>query len=216
MNFETGVKLSDYRAPGLLLAIPLGVLLRAYILLCRFTSRIRVEGENPPPRSILFFIHRDYYLSITVTPPFLEAVGKLVWLGYHGFYSYVPWRWFIGPDVLVCRYPLKSAQKPFSYILEFMKRHPDRTYVQYTDSGGPYGRVRESLVRLAQEMDRPVVACRVFTTSYVPILQHHFPLPFGRIQLSFASPVPASTLKSLPVAEGREIIQNTLDALRIK
>jgi len=215
LNFETGIKASEYRWGHMLLAIPVGALLRAYINFCRVTSRITVEGPPPPRGSIIFFIHRDMYTSLIITRPFLKALGtQIIWLGYHGFYSYVPWRWFIGHKVMVCRYDPRSKEKPFSFILNFMKRYPDRTYVQYTDSFGPYGRVRESLVRLAQEMGRPVVASRVLTKFYLPILKHNFPLPFARLRLCFAPAISLPRLKSGTVAEGREIIQTSLDALR--
>jgi hypothetical protein len=183
-----------------LAALPAGCLLFAFLLLLRLTVRVRSPGPLPE-RAVIYTSHVDVY-AIS-----LAMLGSPRWVlvGDHSILSYMwlPWQWLCGTPVF--RFERGSGATPTEQICGYLASSAGALWIGI-DSGGPYGVVRPSLIKISERTGRPLVAHANQLSRSVTVLQHQIPLPFCTITPHF-----------IPVAgEGitLSVLQKALDDAR--
>ncbi len=213
------LSLADYRLAELALALPVSAALELPLLALRATTReAPLEGPDMPPRALVCMLHKDLYLS-AFAPSFWEALGPdFAYLAFHGFASYVGMIWPNLRGYQAFRYQLKTAKRsserarPLAQTLSFLEKHLGR-FALRTDAGGPYGRVRASLVDMAIASDRPVVVVRQCADRTTHVRGHALPLPGAQVKSRVSRAVDPSSLRLLDREGGRELLQRLLDEL---
>ena len=82
-----------------------------------------------------------------------------------------------------------------------------------TDAGGPYYKVKGSVIKLSRESGRPLVPFRQFSDRHVVINSHQIPLPGARIITKIGAPITAEELRSLSDEDALKRVQSAMDAL---
>jgi len=203
--------LSTLKLGTAVLAFPFAIgFLLSMKLISLFTRSEPLTKNDLPPNAIFYSTHLDV-ISAAVNP--VLQTPSLIVVGYHAFlaYVYIGWDRFAGIGHLC--YDREGTPPPLDQIQAMFQNYPNHYFWIFTDSGGPYGRVRKSLVILSRESGRPVVACRLTPTRYFKLLGHRIPLPFARIKIAFSRPVTAGELSALSVEAGRDRLQASLDSL---
>jgi len=194
-----------------LLALPFALaFLCALKILSYFVKVTPSELGKLPPNALLYGTHLDVF-SACLSPNFHDP--SMIVIGYDGFLPslYIPWDHLVGISHLC--YRRDSSTPPLDQLLNMFTQHAGHRFWIFTDSGGPYGRVRKSLVILSVESQRPVVAMKLTPSRYFRILEHRIPLPFSRITVKFSPPIPHETLAMLSRDAARERLQAAVDAL---
>ncbi|MCB0404822.1 MAG: hypothetical protein KDD51_08545 [Bdellovibrionales bacterium] len=178
-----------------IVALPFGIFLTVVNFLLSLTTTYDTEGSvDIPENAILFSSHTDVY-GLCLHPA-VRTGGRFntVWLGYHGIapYIFAVWDHFCGLEYW-CYWRQGTTSKR-EQVIEFMKHHPSIRLGLATDSGGPYGKVRPSLIELSQKTGRPLVAVRMRMSRSITFLKHHLPLPFGKIVAQVSSPISREAL----------------------
>ncbi|MEZ4751314.1 MAG: hypothetical protein R3B54_12065 [Bdellovibrionota bacterium] len=179
-----------------IVAFPFGVFLTAVNFFLSLTTSYDTEGSvEIPENAILFTSHSDVY-GLCLHPA-VRTGGRLntVWLGYHGItpYIFAVWDRFCGLQYWC--YWRRGTLSKREQIIEFMKAHPGIRLGLATDSGGPYGKARASLIELSQRTGRPLVAVRMRLSHSFKFLHHHLPLPFGKIIAQVSTPISGDALE---------------------
>ena len=216
MSWKTGegIPLSEYRWPLLLIALVSSLPLFLFLKFVQWFSRSSAKfPDDLPSNSLIFGFHWDFYLlhlGRTMEP---KRRSRVVWLGYHGFLSYLPIlvTHFHGTRIFRYRYP--SAKKPFRQIVDFLMSHPETPFGILTDAGGPYGRVRESIVDLALASNRPVVALRTRYSRLIALGVHRLPLPLGSLEAKFSEIISVEKLKSMSRDAARDYLQKRIEEI---
>jgi len=193
------------------LALPAALaFLLALKILSLFVKVDKVSMDGLPPNALLYGTHLDV-ISACLCPAFYDPSAIVI--GYDGFlpYMYTLWHRLVGISYLC--YARASAVPPIDQILDLFAQYKDHRFWIFTDSGGPYGRVRKSLVILSVESRRPVVAMKLRPTRYFHLFGHRIPAPFSTIHLKFSSPIPSETLALLSPNAARDRLQNSADSL---
>jgi len=196
-----------------ILAIPFGLLFFCAYSLMRATVRIDPLPANTivPANAILFFSHTQIYgMALS---PFLKKRGaaEAFVLGYHGFLPYV---WVILDHLIGLQYFLfdpASKLKPSEQVQGFLIHHPTKRFALATDSGGPYGRVRPSLLKLSLANERPLVAMGAMFSRSIKIHQHEIPLPGARLTFRLMDPITPQELRSQTTEASLQKLQSVLD-----
>ncbi len=187
----------------------------AYLWVVQKTAQadLPVIPQTLPANVILFGFHQDYYSVLAARNIHLPGGEDLVWLGYHRFFSYIPFLWFRRNKTRLFRYRFGLAKKPLDQIISFLEANPNTRLAMGTDSGRPYGRVRESLVKLAATSRRPVVGMRIRPSRSVSLFGHDLPLPGSSFQMQLSKIVKAEELIRLGVVQGHRLLQDAIDAV---
>lgn len=194
-----------------ILAFPFAV---GFMLLVKtlsfFVTAERGEVSRVPRNAILYSTHLDV-ISATINPTLHR--GPLIVVGYHAFlaYLYIVWDRVAGIGHLC--YHRVSDVPPLDQLQAMFRKYPEHRFWIFTDSGGPYGRVRKSLVILSRESGRPTVAARLKASRFFHLLGHRIPSPFSRVTITFAEPVTAAELSALSPEAARDRLQAQLDSL---
>ncbi|MGE4106757.1 MAG: hypothetical protein AB7F66_06045 [Bacteriovoracia bacterium] len=209
-----GIPWREYAWPALLIAIPLSLVLEISLKLYGLTlRRAPTPAANVPRNAIVFLFHGDIYCSVFQDYGAREF-GVGTFLGAHSFLSYV-WIWrtyWMGYGVL--RYDRRrQTAKLIPWIVDYMNRHASLPFALRTDSGGPYGKVRGSIVDLARATNRPVVGARQLADRAWVVRSHALPLPFARLQTRVTVPIFPAELEGLSREDAMRKLQIAMDAL---
>jgi hypothetical protein len=198
-----GLPWKDYKLGQLVLMAPFGLSVGAYLQLVWKLSRDRarlIGREHLPDNAIIYDYHTDVATNFVTMHLLRESGKKVVFAGYHGFLSYSTF----GPGSMgaydVWRYHRGSSEKPFDQIVAMLNSCPDRIFGIFTDAGGPYFQVRESLARLSLATKRPLVPYR---SLYSPIALNLFgqkiPAPRVEGRSILGQPIAHETLSQIPL-----------------
>jgi hypothetical protein len=215
MESTEGTGLNEYSLAFLIVSLPFGVLLYLYLRAIQrsLKGNLPVIPESLPENCILYGFHEDYYSVMAVGNLHRFGSKNLFWLGYHGFFSYIPFLWFRRNHTRVFRYKFRGGQRPFDQIVTFLEKNPSIRFALGTDSGRPYGRVRESLIKLAIRTNRPVVGLRVRPSRRIRFLGHDLPLSGSSFHLRVTEAVSPESLRALTLSDAREIVQRKIDVI---
>lgn len=203
------------RALELVLAIPFAVIFSILYFLIKWTIKVEPiqNGKTIPTQTIVFFSHSQIYAMALSPYTKKHGVLSVYVLGYHGFLPYV---WAIFDRIVGIRYFLfdpHSKIQPFSQIAEFFKKNPDKRLALATDSGGPYGKVKKSLLNLALETQRSLVGIGASFSKEIKIFSHRLPVPGARLRFRVLLPIPIEELKGMPEADALDRLQKALHQL---
>lgn len=204
----------EYRKAALLLSLPPGLLLARYLEHVSRTVR-GVSGQGPlwntPADCILYGLHSDYFPFYAFVLNYWEGALP-IWIGYHGFLSYLAYGTAHRNHLPMIRYSPGSPIRPMDQLLASMSRSPDRRFGIGADPGGPYGKVRPSLARLAVRSGRPLVPVRCRATRRLH-LGTQWPLPGTEIAISVGEPLVAERLEALAPGPCLALLQTSIDRL---
>jgi hypothetical protein len=200
-------------------AVPAAVLSLSIQALKASIMEVPYEGSEIPRNAILFGFHCDSVAAL-LSDVFFRDLGH-AWLGYHGFASYVGSLTPMirkRPCIRFQRKRSPSDHSPMQYILSQSRVLEGRPFYLLTDSGGPYGQVRPSLVRLAMAMERPLVAIRHFVSKQILIKEHVIPMPGCRLETVTGSPISYEELKRLALQDDRatQLLQRSIASLKAR
>jgi hypothetical protein len=189
--------------PGLCFFLFLGFLR----IFCRMRKPL---GSKPPANAIVYWSHTDIYPQQIDGIFSRDQQFKMALLGSRTLLSYIwyPWHFFRG--FFIFR-PQLSGPKPFHQISDYLKKNPNLRVGIMTDSGGPYGRVRPTLVGLSLVTNRPLVALKSRASHSIKIKSHHIPLPFSRVWSEFSDPISAEQLRNLGEKEALALVQRRFE-----
>lgn len=209
-----GVPYRDYHALSALASLPVGAgIVAAFELLSRAVVEEPIDLSDVPPDAILYLYHVESFL-VTLTPTVWDGFGEhLAYLGYHGFASYLGGLWPYLHGFHCFRYDKRRPERPLQQIVEFLRKNPRLRFALRTDAGGPYGKVRGSLVDMALATGRPLVGMRQLADRSTRVLRHVVPLPGARIRTRLTRIISAAELAACSREEARAILQTAIDAL---
>lgn len=196
----------------MVLAFPFGLALCLFFITFCWTLRIEEPpGHYPPDNAILYTTHLHLYLFLL--NPLIRKNEPLesIWLGYHGFlaYIFVYWNRLVGTTNFL--FDAKKERSPREQIREFLKGRPTTRFGLATDSGGPYGKIRPSLLKLALNSNRPLVAIKMRAKHGYRIFRHEFPWPFSVLTTQISEPINPDQLKQIPEREALTLLQAKFD-----
>jgi hypothetical protein len=210
------VTLREYRLVQLAAATPVGIGARVGVRgLARLVSEAEPEIQQSIPASaILCFFHPEQILS-AVCRRFWQQLAqhRVIGVGFHGFTSYVTSfaAWPGHPGWSAFRYTRGTPDRPFEQLRRYLAARTEGLVAIGTDAGGPFFRVRSSLIRLAIETGRPVVGVRHRATR-APVLWHHaVPTPASRIWTTTTPVFAAGELAQLDVTAATQQVQEAME-----
>lgn len=210
LTFE-GIPLNEYRFMEVFLGFWMGLPIFLYGLLVGWT--IQEDSDDigrVPSNALVFGWHQEAFIY-NCTPRQARAMADKMggWLAFHGLLSYMGslFCWWMRYPCF--RYDRSRSKSAFDQTVAHLKENREGLFFIRTDAGGPYGKVRPSMARLAVLTDRPLVAFRQRPSHYVRLGGHYFPLPFARVSTCFSHALPAQQFVDL----GKEEAQRRLQAL---
>jgi hypothetical protein len=209
------IDIGDYALRELALAVPVSVVTTAAFAAVRATTTEALDHRAVPipDDAILYMLHEDLHVSM-FAPTFWDDLGSdFSYLGFHGFASYVGVAWAWSKRYRAFRYSRRAARRPMEQVLDYLVRRPGGRFALRTDSGGPYGVVRASLVDLGLSTGRPLVAVRQIADRKTRVRGHVIPLPGAKIRSIVSAPVAASELRGLTREAARARLQEVMDRL---
>lgn len=177
------------------IAFPAGVVLFIFLAFLKLTTRMRKPNVNSlPQNAVVFMSHADVYLASINSVIWKNDDFKWTYLGDHSFlsYSWYPWQWIKGQKIF--RLARDSSLTLTSQICNYLNSNTERLWLA-SDSGGPYGQVRASLIKIATSTGRPMVAFGHSVSHYICIYDHKIPLPFATITPKFSEAIRVSELE---------------------
>ena len=210
-----GIPWRDYRWRDLVAALPCSLPICLYWwALERTTRRTHPGFVGLPDDAILFTFHKNLHPLAIDKIMDGEGVRAPFLVGYHGFLSYLfSALWAFVHKMEVARYRPDADTMPLEQIVDALGRRPGGRMVMFTDSFGPYGVVRPTLISLAVKSGRPLVALEYRLSRSVTLMGHSLPLPFSTLEARFSRPVTAGELRGLPKAEAKALLQGLVDRL---
>jgi hypothetical protein len=211
-----GIPWRDYHFVELLLSTLPGALVR--VLFGIYKSTLTKEKSNLktlPDNAIIFGFHQD--ILKTFSSPSLMSIRKSCnFLGYHGVLSYLVTIPFFNRTMQTFRFSRKLSKSPFHQIMAHLSLRPDKRLFMYTDAGGPYGHVRESLIDLCIQSQRPLVGIRHFCEREIRYGQHSIPLPGTRMITATTQVFTAQQLADFNHRkEAAKFLQASMDQLHL-
>lgn len=213
MRSPEGIAWSEYNLPQLALMAPFGVPVGLYLEMVWKLSKQDahiIGAEDLPENAILYDFHIDVATNFITMHLLAELGKKAIFSGYHGFMSYSSF----GPGSMgayhVWRYDRRLKIKPFDQMVAMLKAKPDRILGIFTDAGGPYFKVRDSLPRLAIATGRPLVPFRSLYDPSVLILNQMLPAPRVKGKSLFGKPILAGTLNGIALEERPRFLEQKL------
>lgn len=215
-----GNALSEYHWPSLIASLPGNVLIEVCrrLLAPFFKADEPGETASVPDNAICYLFHGEIFYAIATVKLWqrhaVDPQRPSAYLGFHGFFSYLGSLPFALTGWRTCRYDRRKGERPINVILRYLARHPGKFFMR-TDAGGPYYRVKGSVVKLSRASDRPLVPLRQFADRYIVINQHQIPLPGARIFTKIGKPIPAHELRALSDADALMRVQKAMDDLAL-
>ncbi len=206
-----GIPWKNYKLGQWALMAPFGMSVGMYLQLVWKLSKgqSQIVGlEHLPENAILYDFHVDVATNFITMHLLREAGKKVIFSCHHGFLSYSTF----GPGSMgaydVWRYDRKLKEKPFDQIVAMLAARPNRVFGIFTDAGGPYFKVRESLPRLALATGRPLVP---FRSLYKPIAFNlsgqKIPAPRVNGKSFIGSPILPETLSQIASEKRQEFLE---------
>jgi hypothetical protein len=213
-----GNPLSEYHWPSLIASMPGNLLIE--LLRRLFTPFIRAEtphvAASVPENAICYLFHGEMIYAIATVKLWQSQAIKPdrpgAYLGFHGFFSYLGSLPFALTGWRTCRYDRRTGERPLNVILRYLNIHPG-TFFMRTDAGGPYYKVKGSVIKLSRESGRPLVPFRQFSDRHFVINSHQIPLPGATIITKIGAPITAEELRNLSDDEALKRVQSAMDAL---
>lgn len=212
-----GIPWREYRLAGLLLWLPFTVVMAIYLEMVWLVSKrfAKTLGlEKVPNNAIIYDWHADVmtnYLTVHLIKKYRQ---KITFLGSHDTISYIAF----GPGSTgayeVFRYRRGTDRKPVTQIVSFLDSRPNQILGIFTDAGGPYFHVRESLVNLALASSRPLVPYRSFYRPYLKVMGHFLPLPMVKGASVFGDPIYPAELGKIDSVAATQLLENRLNELK--
>ena len=207
----------EYKLLQLAVVAPFSIFMAYYLELVSYLSRKNSKLENfdrVPENAILFGFHEDIMTNyVTMRLIKKNSENPCVFSGFHGFFSYVSF----GPGAMgaydVFRFYYGKKIKPRDQIINFLAKNTNRRFGIFTDAGGPFYKVRKSLVELAIKTKRPLVPFRSRYSPGVIFFNNKFPLPIIKGKSLFGEPIDCSKLSNLNIQNARDYLQEKIDEL---
>ncbi|MDB5039220.1 MAG: hypothetical protein JWQ35_2748 [Bacteriovoracaceae bacterium] len=137
-----------------------------------------------------------------------------MWIGYHGIISYSAFCCGLTNKYVNVRFKTKGDQKPIDQLVEMLDRNSQRQFGIFTDAGGPYGKVKGSLVALAKRSGRPLIPLRSFSANHCLLLGHQIPYPKSPVTAVFGKAITPEELSFENPEENRKLLQTRLEDLK--
>ncbi|MBI4403537.1 MAG: hypothetical protein HY537_05220, partial [Deltaproteobacteria bacterium] len=151
--------------------------------------------------------HTDLFLE-QIDPIFFRSEPfQFELLSNHSWLAYLWYPWQRSQGATGFRYELDKAQSSFEQIIQFLNSHPNRRLMVLSDSGGPYKKMRGSLVKLAVQTERPLIALKMKVDRFRTIHHHKIPLFGATIQPVFSRPIHPGELRELSKEAALRIVQ---------
>ncbi len=167
--------------------------------------------ETIPENAIVYAYHPEVYLLVGA-PSFWKAkLPRMLGLGNHSFVSYLAGLSAVIWNMKILRFERGTAKRPLDQIIETLEQFPDYSFGLRTDSGGPYFKIRDSLLELALRTKRPLVALRQNASKSLRIHHHSFALPGAMVNLSTSEVIRYEDLKDLSRKDALKLIQDRID-----
>lgn len=212
-----GIPYRQYRWGQLLLAIVPGYLLHLLFTLLWTTLReTGHEKDRSLGNAIIVLYHPEFPITLSAQTTWRRHFRGVAYLGIHNWISYVTSVLCYLDALPAVRYDRATGKRPMDQVLEYLNTHPSVPFALRTDSGGPYRKVRTSIVRLALQTNRPVICLRQTASKAVVLHQHLFPLPFSTVNVSISEPISVETLQCLTLEEATALVQRTMDSIALK
>lgn len=195
-----GIPLHQYNLFSLLSAIPVALLLETFFWLQRMVTHDKgiTTNNDLPPNAIIVTFHGDSYLDpLSVKAWNYLSNSRYHWLGFHGFLSYIGSMRAMFYRIKAFRYKTKSKIRPMDQVREFLNNYQSGQLMLRTDAGGPYGKVRPSLIKLAIESKRPLVCMRTSASRFITINHHKLGTPGSVIETKISCPIEYEKLEKL-------------------
>ena len=205
----------DYRWGQLSLALVPGFLFHLLCTVVGWTLREKVEGELKTSDSapIVVVYHREFPITLSAQRTWKKLFKGVGYLGIHNWISYCTSVLCYLDGLPAVRYDRRTGLKPLNQVLDFLRQNRPLPFAIRTDSGGPYNRVRSSVVRMALEANRPIVCVRQTSDHTVRIFDHFFPLPFSHVVTRVSDPIVPQALSHLTMEDATARVQFVMDYL---
>ncbi|MDA9189354.1 hypothetical protein N9O57_00050 [bacterium] len=193
-----GIEFKDYNHSQLIWSLPFGLVLETIWFFQRLVTSDKAEfNENKiPSNAIIVTFHSDSYLDPLSSTLWRKFARKnYYWIGFHGFLSYIGTFRAMMMGVGAYRYRRNCEKRPMDQIRDFLSDNLDCQVMIRTDSGGPYNKVRPSLIDMAIRYDRPLVCMRVHSSKFFLINQHKIALPGAIIRAGISNTIEVDVLK---------------------
>ncbi len=154
--------------------------------------------------------HQDLWNTFSANSLHDKDDLRTFWLGFHGIMSYSNFLMNWKNRTQMFRFYPNSHVSAYKQTIKFLHKNSNKQMVIATDSGGPYGRVRESLVTMALQTNRPLCGAKLTFTHSITLFSHHFPLPFSTATLKFT---PIMHLGDKDISVLRDELQKEMDAI---
>jgi len=213
-----GLPRREYRWAQLLLAVIPGGVLHAFFTVIGLTLKEnsprtpKTEGNAP----LIVLFHWEFPITLSAQKTWRDQFRGVGFLGIHNWISYVTSVLCYLDALPAVRYDRRSGKKPFQQVMEFLRKNPTKAFSLRTDSGGPYNRVRTSVVTMALESHRPIVCVRQSADRTWRAWDHYIPKPFAHITTRIADPVLPETLRALSREDATAHVQAVMDQLEEK
>jgi hypothetical protein len=190
-----GNPLKTYRWGALALALIPGLAVAALIWAYRRSMHLKpIDLSKVPKNAIIYGYHVDLFPTCLHLGYLRQYPGRGYLLGSHTFLSYVMnvGFWLEAGGMRIHRYdPRDRGGKAREWTLGNLIEHRKLRMGIFTDSGGPYERVRASTAELSKKSGRPCVALRIRASRSVRVNHHVIPLPGATLEVQVSEPIPA-------------------------
>lgn len=212
---KEGIPLREYRWVQLGLAFFPGFLMHSICTAIGWTLKEKIEGEitNGGRAPIIVVFHREFPITVTAPHSWNKLFHGIGYLGVHNWISYCTSVLCYLDGLKAVRYDRRSGKKPLFQVVDFLNQNALVPFAIRTDSGGPYERVRTSVVKMAIQANRPIVCIRQSADRSWRFWDHFFPKPFASVITRVSAPISAQTLRPLSVEEATAQIQLVMDSL---
>ena len=194
------------------LVFPIGFLFSILLGLIRLWSKEgKVKVGDLPSDAIIYAFHPEIYLFASCPSFWNSVLPRMMGLGNHTFISYLAGVSTLWWKMKILRYQRRGSKSARQQIIEPCHKNPDLFFGIRTDSGGPYFKVRESLLDIALETKRPLVALRQKTDRALVLKEHSFALPGATVDLTTSDPIFYEEIKNLSRANALKLIQDRIE-----
>jgi hypothetical protein len=208
----------DYKIISLLIVAPFSLIVGLFLETVWFFSKSKaalVHFDKAPDNAIIYGFHEDVMTNyITMHLIKKKENHPCIFSGFHGFASYIAF----GPGSMgaykVFRFYYGIKSKPREQIVQYLNSKPSHMFGIFTDAGGPYNKVRKSLISLAIESKRPLVPFRSFYSPCFKLGNSRVPFFSVQGKSIFGKVIPYRDLVSLKENEALNKIQNHIDQIK--
>ncbi|WP_314242105.1 hypothetical protein [Streptomyces sp. DSM 40907] len=174
-----------------------------------FRPTVRAPRETLPDDPILYYTpHSDLIPGVFAARVFRH----FVWVNDNTIGGYASALPALASGLDVFRIGRGGCRTPYEQLRDFLKERTGPVGI-FTDGGRRDGRVRTSLVALAQDTGRAVAPLRIRADRAWEFQRQLVPRPLSTVRVVRGAPIAASVLAAAGIERARDMLQESLDAL---